>query len=251
MRSERRQTLVPIKPHQTPSNSPSARILNTLQSILLLLALDLNLDALGTLLAFRGSLLDRRLLDGSLLTVIIITGGFGFLRSAFGFLVGSALVDAAGRASSSAGRDLGALERVPAGAQGAAVLVAELEGDFFDVELWLLGVCFSQVAGRDSFLVDAEDGDGNLLFLWLAGRYRFTYLDLGGEILHNCADELGFVVGEVGAAASAGSAWDVGVLHGGCWMDGWMSIRCWRCSTLLVRARERLSRTWMVLGFVT
>jgi hypothetical protein len=150
MRSERRQTLVPIKPHQTPSNSPSTRTLNTLQSILLL-TLHLNFHTLGALLAFRGSLLDRRLLDGSLLTVIaiVIGGGFGSLRSAFGFLVGSALVDAAGRASSSAGRDLGALEGVPARAQGAAVLVAELEGDFFDVELWLLGVCFSQVAGWD------------------------------------------------------------------------------------------------------
>ena len=96
--------------------------------------------------------------------------------------------------------------------------------------------------------MDAEDGDGNILFLWLSGRYRFTYLDLGGEVLHDCADELGFVVGEVGAAASAGSACGVGVLHGGCWMGGWMS---WRCSTLLARAREKLSRTWMVLGFVT
>jgi hypothetical protein len=151
MRSERRQTLVPIKPHQTPSNSPSTRTLNTLQSILLLLTLHLNLDALGTLLAFRGSLLNRRLLDGSLLTVIVIViaGGFGFLRSAFGFLVGSALVDAAGRSRSAARGDFGALEGVPARAQGAAVLVAELEGDFFDVELGLLGVCFSQVAGWD------------------------------------------------------------------------------------------------------
>ena len=148
--SKRRQILS-IKPHQTPSNSPSTRTLNTLQSILLLLTLHLNFHTLGALLAFRGSLLDRRLLDGSLLTVIVIVigGGFGSLRSAFGFLVGSALVDAAGRASSSAGRDLGALEGVPARAQGAAVLVAELEGDFFDVELWLLVVRFSQVAGWD------------------------------------------------------------------------------------------------------
>lgn len=97
--------------------------------------------------------------------------------------------------------------------------------------------------------MEAEDRDGSVVFLWLSGRYCFTYLDLGGEVLHDCADELGFVVGEVGCGASAGSAWDVGVLHGGCWMDRWMNVRRWRrCSELIVGAREKLSNIWVVLG---
>jgi len=130
---ERRQNFSVISPHQPTSNSPPTRPLNTLQSILLLLTLHLNFDTLGSLLALCRSLLARRLLDGGLLSVLAILGGFGFLRSGFGFLAGSALVNSAGRRSTSS--DFGALERVPAGAQGAAVLVAELEGDFLDVEL--------------------------------------------------------------------------------------------------------------------
>ena len=47
----------------------------------------------------------------------------------------------------------------------------------------------------------------------------FAYLDLGSEVLHDCADEFGFVVGEVGAVA--GSGWGVEIFHRACWNDGW------------------------------
>jgi hypothetical protein len=127
----RRQNLSLIIPHQSASNSPPTRTLNTLQSILFLLILHLNLNTLGSLLPLHGDLLaSSRLIDRSLLSILIssLSGSFGSLRCALGFLARSALVDAAGG-------DLGSLERVPAGAQGAAVFVAELEGDFFDVEL--------------------------------------------------------------------------------------------------------------------
>jgi hypothetical protein len=52
---------------------------------------------------------------------------------------------------------------------------------------------------------------GRDLAFGLLGGIRFTYLDLGGEVLHDCADELGFVVGEVGGVA--GGAWGVDILH--------------------------------------
>jgi hypothetical protein len=53
-----------------------------------------------------------------------------------------------------------------------------------------------------------------------SGGHMITHLDLRGEVLHDCADEFGFVVGEVGAVA--GSGWSVGTFHRACWTDGWM-----------------------------
>ena len=41
-----------------------------------------------------------------------------------------------------------------------------------------------------------------------------THLDLGGEVLHDCADELGFV-GSEGGVAGAGGGGLGGVFHGG------------------------------------
>lgn len=96
-------------------NSHAINPLNTVNSVVFLLLLHF--------LGFCG---------GGLLATL---SSFGFLRSRFGLFAGSRFVYATARSSSGRSRDLGALERVPASAEGAAVLVAEGEGDFVDVEL--------------------------------------------------------------------------------------------------------------------
>lgn len=40
-----------------------------------------------------------------------------------------------------------------------------------------------------------------------------SYLDLGGEVLHDGADELGFACGEAGGVVAGGGG-DGGVVHG-------------------------------------
>jgi hypothetical protein len=106
-------------------NSNAIRALNTLDSVVFLLGFHF--------LGFCALL-------ATLLRTLAVLGSFGFFRSHFAFLAGSRFVYATAWGSSAVGggggsRDFGALERVPAGAEGAAVFVAELEGDFVNVEL--------------------------------------------------------------------------------------------------------------------
>jgi len=113
-----------------PKSNP-LRPLNTVHNLffyLLILHLRLGLDTLASFLT-------------RALAAILIAGSFGLFRRSLRLLARSRLAHVTGRSSVGAG-DLGALERVPASAQGAAVLVAELEGDFVDVEL-KIGVCVS------------------------------------------------------------------------------------------------------------
>ena len=79
-------------------------------------------------------------------------------------------------------------------------------------------------------------------------------MDLRGEVLHDCADEFGFVVGEVGAVA--GSGWGVEIFHRACWNDGWTGLwsvvfQCVRgCSDSNISAsdREVVVATWPVFS---
>ena len=104
------------------------RALDTVDDDLFIARLSLHLR-LG--LATLATLLTRAL------PPLLATGNLGLLRRRLGLLARSRLAHAAGRSSSVAAsaRDLRALERVPASAQGAGVFVAEVEGDFVDVEL--------------------------------------------------------------------------------------------------------------------
>jgi hypothetical protein len=70
------------------------------------------------------------LLDWATGTIVALSS-LGLLRGSLGLLARSRLVHATGRSSG----DPRALERVPASAEGAGVLVAELEDDLVDVEL--------------------------------------------------------------------------------------------------------------------
>lgn len=114
--------------------SNSLRALHTLNNLIVpLLGLHLRLGL--------AALLTRALLT------VLATGSFGLLRRRLRLLARSRLAHAASRSSVGAGaRDLGALERVPASAQGAGVLVAELEGDLVDVELKTV-ICVSSGFG--------------------------------------------------------------------------------------------------------
>jgi hypothetical protein len=94
--------------HEPVPNSNAVSPLNTINSVVFLLTLHfLRLRVSGLLAAL---------------------SSFGFLRSRFALLARRSFVDTAGRStgarSSGRSRDLGALERVPASAERAAVLVA-------------------------------------------------------------------------------------------------------------------------------
>lgn len=103
-----------------PKSDP-LRALNALQNLVFaLLGLHLRLGLAG--------LLARALI------VVLAASSLSLLRRRLRLLGWSRLAHAAGRSGVGA-RDLGALERVPASAQGADVLVAEVEGDFVGVEL--------------------------------------------------------------------------------------------------------------------
>lgn len=65
---------------------------------------------------------------------ILALSDLRLLRCSFGLLARSGLVNATRRCSGTGG-DLGAFERVPASAEGSAVLVAKLDGNFLGVEL--------------------------------------------------------------------------------------------------------------------
>jgi hypothetical protein len=65
---------------------------------------------------------------------------------------------------------------------------------------------------------------GRDLAFGLLGGIRFTYLDLGGEVLHECADDLGFVVGEVGGVDILHFALDRG-MDGGLVDDFFLCVR--------------------------
>ena len=123
-------------PNRIPSKSDPRRTLNTVHNLLvslLSLQLRLSLATLATLLA-------------RTLALILATSSLSLLRRRFRLLARSRLAHAAGRSSSVGAGDLGALERVPASAQGAGVLVAELEGDLVDVELKTV-ICVSSGFG--------------------------------------------------------------------------------------------------------
>jgi hypothetical protein len=55
---------------------------------------------------------------------------------------------------------------------------------------------------------------------WWKCLEGLEHLDLGGEVLHDGADELGFVGGEGGGGVGAGSGGVVSVFHGGSVSDG-------------------------------
>lgn len=55
------------------------------------------------------------------------------------------------------------------------------------------------------------------MWKWFGG---LTHLDLGGQVLHDGADELGFVRGEGGSGVGAGSGGVVSAFHGGSVSDG-------------------------------
>jgi hypothetical protein len=99
--------------HEPTPNSNAINSLNTVNSVVFLLALHFLRLRTCALLA-------------TLLRTLATLSSFGFLRSCFAFLAGSRLVDTTRRSASTRGRrrDLRALERVPASAEGAAVLVA-------------------------------------------------------------------------------------------------------------------------------
>ena len=94
------------------------RPLNTLQNLLISTINVLSLHLRLRLSSFLATTRQSRALT-------FIGSSFDLLRRSFGLLARSRFAHTAGRSSIATARDLGALERVPASAQGAAVFVAE------------------------------------------------------------------------------------------------------------------------------